>query len=239
MPGCTTRSRGKGRCCCCSTAARARATTTGSISAPRWRAATASSCPTCAGHGRSSDPEWLLGPDQVGDDVLALIEHLGEAPAATVAFSVGATSMLKLLVRRPDATGAFVAIAPSLHARARSGGGHHVAARGRRASSTSATSTARGRGTGGSSGTASRGLLARSSRPSATSSWPRSRYRSSPSGATATRSSPSRPGIRLARSVQKGELLVLPAAGHFIPRGRADELLPVLERFLERHAPRD
>lgn len=194
--------------------------------------------PDMRGHGRSSDPEWLLGPDQVGDDILALIEHLGEAPAATVAFSVGATSMLKLLVRRPDATGAFVAIAPSLHARP-------------------------DRVEGITSGPWPQGLVElRHEHGEGEGHWRKLRnrlahafWRDFPAFSDEQLASipvpllavwgdrdpiePVETGIRLARSVQQGELLVLPSAGHFIPRGRATELLPVLERFLERHVPRD
>jgi pimeloyl-ACP methyl ester carboxylesterase len=190
--------------------------------------------PDMRGHGRSSDPEWLLGPDQVGDDVLALIDHLGEAPAATVAFSVGATSMLKLLVRRPDATRAFVAIAPSLHARP-------------------------DRVEGITSGPWPQGLVdLHHEHGEGPGHWKKLRNRLAhafwkdfpaftdeqlasipvPLLAVWGDRDPIEPvetGLRLARTVQNGELLVLPRAGHFIPHGRAEELLPVIEGFLERH----
>lgn len=190
--------------------------------------------PDMRGHGRSSDPEWLLAPDQVGDDVLALVAHLGETPAATIAFSVGATAMLKLLVRRPETTRTFVAIAPSLHARP-------------------------DRVEGITSGPWPQGLVElRHEHGEGPGHWQKLRsrlahtfWREFPAFSDEQLRSipvpllavwgdrdpiePVETGLRLARTVQRGELLVLPNAGHFIPRGRADELLPVVERFLARH----
>lgn len=192
--------------------------------------------PDLRGHGRSSDPEWLLGADQVGDDILALLDHVGARPVAAIAFSIGAASMLRLLSRRPDLTDAFVAIAPSLQSRPE-------------------------RVAGITSGPWPQGLVdLRHEHGEDAEHWKRLRNRLAkefwqdfeaftdeelalipvPTLAVWGDRDPIEPvetGLRLARTMPAGEILVLPNAGHFIPRGRADELLPVLEHFLARHLP--
>jgi pimeloyl-ACP methyl ester carboxylesterase len=189
--------------------------------------------PDMRGHGRSSDPEFLLGPEQIGEDLLGLIDHLGERPAAIVAFSVGATATLRLLCRRPDITDAFVTIAASLHARP-------------------------DRVQGIVEGPWPSGLTAlHHEHGSGPQHWRRLRERLSasfwrdfeaiddddlagmtvPTLAVYGDRDPIEPveiGLRIARAVPEGELLVLPGAGHFISRSHPEELNLHVLRFFER-----
>lgn len=73
---------------------------------PRYRVIT----PDLRGHGRSSDPTWALGMDRIGEDMAALVEAVGERPRAIVSFSIGGSAILKLLCRRPQLTDAFVGV---------------------------------------------------------------------------------------------------------------------------------
>ncbi len=191
--------------------------------------------PDMRGHGRSSDPEWLLGPKAVGDDVLALADHLGERPAATIAFSVGASSMLTLLLREPEATGALVAIAPSLHPRP-DRVDEVVAGRWPK----DLTDLHHEHGTGADHWMRLREQMAREFwRDFPTLTDEELATISIPLLAVWGDRDPIEPvetGLRLARAVPNGQLLVLPGAGHFIPRGRAAELVPVIEHFLGRAA---
>src|SRR5439155_1148029 len=68
--------------------------------------------PDVRGHGRSNDPEWLLGIDQIGEDVLRLIDEVGERPAAVIAFSIDAGHFVTR--DRPDE---FLAVAEAFLAR--------------------------------------------------------------------------------------------------------------------------
>jgi pimeloyl-ACP methyl ester carboxylesterase len=189
--------------------------------------------PDMRGHGRSSDPEWLLGPEAVGDDMLALADHLGARPAATIAFSVGASSMLTLLLREPRATGALVAIAPSLHPRP-DRVDDLVAGPWPR----DLTELHHEHGTGPDHWLRLREQMARAFwRDFPTLTDEELATIATPLLAVWGDRDPIEPvetGLRLARAVMNGQLLVLPGAGHFIPRGRAAELVPVIERFLSR-----
>ncbi len=76
------------------------------VLAPHHRVIT----PDLRGHGRSSDPEWGLGMDRIGADMVALLESVGERARAIVTFSIGGSAILKLLCRRPNLTDAFVGV---------------------------------------------------------------------------------------------------------------------------------
>jgi pimeloyl-ACP methyl ester carboxylesterase len=192
--------------------------------------------PDLRGHGRSSDPEWLLSLDQIADDTLALIDALGERPAAIVGFSIGATAILRLLCSRPEVTGAFVAIGAS-----RFGQPERVPAI--------------------VSGPWPVELVAlRHEHGADPDHWRRLRERLAQSWAhdlalneaslrrvgiptlvvcgDRDNIEPVESAIELARTLPAGELLVLPRAGHFVSRDRPAELNAALEGFLERHVDR-
>ena len=69
--------------------------------------------PDLRGHGRSTDPAARLDLDSIAEDMLALVEEVGEAPAAVVGFSIGGTAMLRLMTRRPGLARAFAGIGVS------------------------------------------------------------------------------------------------------------------------------
>ncbi|MBM3678019.1 MAG: alpha/beta hydrolase [Actinobacteria bacterium] len=193
--------------------------------------------PDLRGHGRSSDPGWLLGPEAIGDDVLALIDHVGERPVATVAFSIGAAAMLRLAIRQPAFTGALVPIAPSLHARP-----DRVEAVTTGPWPQGLVDLVHEHGEHGDHWKRLRNRLAQTfwrDFPEITDDELGSI--AVPLLAVWGDRDPIEPvetGLRLARTVQRGQLLVVPDAGHFLMRTRAEELLLVLERFLARHVPR-
>jgi pimeloyl-ACP methyl ester carboxylesterase len=196
--------------------------------ARRYRAIT----PDLRGHGRSSDPEWLLGLDQIADDTLALVDELGSRPAAIVSFSIGATAILRLLTRRPDVTDAFVSIGAS-----RSGRPEDVPAI--------------------VAGPWPRELRALRHQHGGADHWRSLRRRLAESWATELALTdedlrritiptlvvcgdrdgiePVESALDLARTLPAGELLVLPDAGHFVSRDRPTELNASLEAFLDRH----
>jgi pimeloyl-ACP methyl ester carboxylesterase len=189
--------------------------------------------PDLRGHGRSSDPEDLLGLDQIAQDVLALVDVLDCRPAAIVSFSIGATAMLRLLCRRPDVTDAFVAIGAS-----RAGRPQDVPAI-----------------VGGPWPRELRAL--RHEHGADDEHWRRLRRRLAESWAHDLALSdeeldaitiptlivcgdrdaiePVESALDLARALPAGELLVLPACGHFASRDRPVELNAALETFLSRH----
>jgi pimeloyl-ACP methyl ester carboxylesterase len=193
--------------------------------ARRYRVVT----PDLRGHGRSSDPDGRLGLEQLAEDTLRLIEALGVRPAAIVGFSIGATAILRLLSTGADVTGAFVAIGAS-----RTGRPEDVP--------------------GIVGGPWPRALTAL---PHAHEDWRRLRRRLAESWAELALDDdslrrieiptlvvagdrdavePVETAFELARMLPRGELLVLPGAGHFAARDRPAELNVALEGFLERHA---
>jgi pimeloyl-ACP methyl ester carboxylesterase len=192
--------------------------------------------PDLRGHGRSSDPGWLLSLHQIAEDMLAVIDDVGERPAAIVGFSIGATAILRLLCDRPEITDAFVSIGAS-----RMG----------RPEDVKAIVT-------GPWPAALRGL--RHEHGADAHHWRRLRERLAESWAKDLALSedslrhieiptlvvcgdrdgiePAEHALDLARTLPAGELLVLPRAGHFVSRDRPAELLVALEGFLARHVSR-
>ncbi len=189
--------------------------------------------PDLRGHGRSSDPGWQIGAPAIGRDMVELIDAVGERPAAIIAFSFGASSMLQLLCTRPELTDVFVGIGPS-----RSGDPARVG-----------PITA---------GPWPRGLVGlRHQHGADREHWRRLRTKIAASwvedlsitdealGRIAIPvliacgdQDPIEPvdvALRIVSALPRGELLVLPGAGHFLARERPEELLPPLLGFLERH----
>jgi pimeloyl-ACP methyl ester carboxylesterase len=66
--------------------------------------------PDLRGHGRSSDPQWQLSLDSIAQDMLDVVQPLGQRPAAVVGFSMGGTAMLRHLCRWPATAEVFVGI---------------------------------------------------------------------------------------------------------------------------------
>jgi pimeloyl-ACP methyl ester carboxylesterase len=182
------------------------------------------------GHGRSSDPARRLSLEQIGADVLSLLEETGGCDAI-MAFSIGASAMLALLCERPTLTRAFVCIGAStagdidqveaivngpwpadlrgLRHQHSSGEDHW-----RRLRSTLAHSWAGHR--------LSDEQLAGLEVPTLVVCGDRDRVE------------PVETALSLSRSLPQGELLVLPGCGHFAPRERPAELSTIVERFLAR-----
>jgi len=52
-------------------------------------------------HGRTADIDRPLRPEYLADDVAALIEQLGAAPADVLGYSLGAEAALRLAIQRP------------------------------------------------------------------------------------------------------------------------------------------
>lgn len=193
--------------------------------------------PDLRGHGHSSDPGWRLGLDAIGDDLLAVIEAIGERPTAIIAFSLGATAVMRLLAARPDLADALVVISaawtsrPDLlpailngpwpiglirlrheHAEA----AHHWAML-RRALAESWASN----------GDLGEQALRRISIPTLVVCGDRDPLE------------PVASALRLSRTLPAGELLVLPRCGHFVSRQQPAELTFAIERFLAHHLPRE
>ena len=201
--------------------------------ARRYRVVT----PDLRGHGRSSDPQWLLSVEQIGEDIVALIDELGRRPAAIVAFSIGATAMLRLLCRRPDLTSAFVAVGASpkghpervpgivngpwprelreLRHEHGDGPEHWKALRRRLAESWSGAHDLTAED------------VAAIEIPTLVVCGDRDVIE------------PVETGLWLMRHVPNGELLVLPGAGHFVMRDRPREFTVAVEEFLARHADQE
>jgi pimeloyl-ACP methyl ester carboxylesterase len=188
------------------------------------------------GHGRSNDPEWLLGIEQIGKDVVQLVDELGERPAAIIAFSVGASAVMRLLALEPDLTDAFVTIGPSpspkpervtqidegpwpqelIELRHEHGDVDHW----RRLRSRLVRSVWRD------PAPMTDDELARIAMPTLVVAGDRDSIE------------PVETAVRICRALPRGELLVLPGAGHFAHRDRPEEFNAVVERFLARHLPR-
>jgi pimeloyl-ACP methyl ester carboxylesterase len=193
--------------------------------------------PDLRGHGRSSDPEWRLSLDQIAEDTLALIDALGERPAAIVGFSIGATAMLRLLCSRPGTTEAFVAIGASrvgqparlpaivdgpwpvdlvsLRHEHAADPDHWRRLRRRLAESWAHDLAL------------DEASLRRVTIPSLIVCGDRDQIE------------PVESALELARTLPAGELLVLPRAGHFVARERPAETTLGIQSFLERHVRRD
>ena len=62
------------------------------------------------GHGHTADVDRPLTYEQMGDDVAALIRHLGMAPADVFGFSMGGGAALQLAIRHPDLVRKLVAV---------------------------------------------------------------------------------------------------------------------------------
>jgi len=185
------------------------------------------------GHGRSSDPHWLLSVDQIGEDVAALVAELDRGPAAIVGFSVGATAMLRLVCARPGVARALVIIGASAEGHPERvddilSGGWPSALRALRHEHGDADHWQR-----------LRRRLARS--------WADDHALGAGDleavaipvlvvGGDRDRIEPVETALWIARTLPHGELLVLPGCGHFASRERPHELNVAIERFLDRHA---
>jgi len=196
--------------------------------APDYRVIT----PDLRGHGRSTDPAWLLGMDQIGDDMVALSDALAVRPRAVIAFSIGGSAILKLLCRRPGLTDAFVGVGLS-----RAGQRERVEAI--------------------VNGPWPHELIALEHEHGDADHWRRLRERMSATWANDLRISDEELGrvgipslvccgdrdrlepISVAESIATalpgGELLVLPGAGHFAVRDRPDVFAAAVLDFLGRH----
>jgi pimeloyl-ACP methyl ester carboxylesterase len=182
------------------------------------------------GHGRSSDPEYRLSIEQIGDDVASLLEHVGECEAI-VAFSVSATAVLALLCRRPSLTRAFVCIGAS-----RTGDPTQVDAILGGPWPSKLKRIRHEHATGEDYWRRLQSALAHS--------WADLRITDAELGELETptlvvcgdrdRIEPVETAVSLARTLPRGELCVLPDCGHFVSRDRPAELTAVVERFLDR-----
>ena len=190
--------------------------------------------PDLRGHGRSTDPNWLLDINTIGDDLLALVDAVGERPSAIIGFSIGATAALVLLCRRPELTDAFVAVGASL--------------RGRPANLDQITA-----------GPWPKDLMALQHAEGGDDHWRRLRRRLGESwaqhlnltaedlaritfptlvvGGDRDRIEPPETAIEIARALPRGQLLILPDAGHFVARERPAEFGVAVEAFLARSLP--
>ncbi len=54
------------------------------------------------GHGRTADIDRPLSPEAMGDDVAALIKHLGLTQADLVGYSMGAAAALRAAIQHPE-----------------------------------------------------------------------------------------------------------------------------------------
>jgi pimeloyl-ACP methyl ester carboxylesterase len=54
------------------------------------------------GHGRTTNPAGWQSFEQLGDDLVALIDHLGHGPVHVAGISDGGVAVLDVALRRPD-----------------------------------------------------------------------------------------------------------------------------------------
>ena len=191
-------------------------------------------CPDLRGHGRSSDPQDLLSIEQIASDLLELIAHLQQRPACLIAFSIGATAALKMLTMDPDAAECFVAIGAS---RAGDPSRAPEFAAGPWPQDLQRLRHEHGAGP----------LHWRHLRERLSSSWgslqipeddlKRLTLPTLVVCGDRDRIEPVESALEIARALPRGELLVLPACGHFVPRQRPEELLTALTLFIDRHLP--
>jgi pimeloyl-ACP methyl ester carboxylesterase len=190
-------------------------------------------CPDLRGHGRSSDPGWALGMDQIGADMVALMGAIGERPRAIVSFSIGGSAMLKLLCRRPELTDAFVGVGLS---RAGDPGQVETIVNGPWPRALIALEHEHGDGVD----------HWRRLRERMASSWAHQLALSDADLARVAipslvccgdrdRIEPVSVAESIAGSLTRGELLVMPAAGHFAIRDRPEIFAAAVSDFLGRH----
>lgn len=190
--------------------------------------------PDLRGHGRSNDPNWLLSLDRIADDVVELIDQLGERPAAIVGFSIGATAALRMFCLREPVADALVIVGASpvghpeqidaivdgpwpralreLRHEHGEDAEHWRALRRRLAESWGADVAL------------DAADLARVTVPVLVV------------GGDHDVIEPVETQLGLARALPRGELLIVPDSGHFVIRTRPRELTAALHGFLERHA---
>lgn len=62
------------------------------------------------GHGRTPNIDWPLRYETLGDDVAAVIEHLGIGPADVMGYSFGGGAALQLAIRHPEAVRRLIVV---------------------------------------------------------------------------------------------------------------------------------
>jgi len=187
------------------------------------------------GHGRSSDPEYRLSIEQIGDDVASLLERVGGCDAI-IAFSVSATAVLALLCRRPSLARAFVCIGAST-----TGDPTQVEAILNGPWPSKLKRIRHEYGTGDEYWRRLQWALAHS--------WADLNITDAELGGLEIptlvvcgdqdRIEPVETALALARTLPDGELCVLPDCGHFVSRDRPAELSTVVDRFLDRALRRE
>lgn len=66
--------------------------------------------PDLRGHGRSTNPAGSFTFRQCGDDIVALLDHLGIPSVNAIGLSMGAKTLLHVATRQPERVGAMVLI---------------------------------------------------------------------------------------------------------------------------------
>lgn len=66
--------------------------------------------PDLRGHGRSTNPSGTFTFRQCGDDVLALLDHLGVPRVKAIGLSMGAKTLLHVAAKQPDRVSAMVLV---------------------------------------------------------------------------------------------------------------------------------
>lgn len=182
------------------------------------------------GHGRSTDPTGSLGLEQIGLDVLSLLEHQGGCDAI-MAFSIGASAMLALLCRHRGLTRAFVCIGASM-----TGDASQVPRFVNGPWPVELTRLRHDHGTGEDHWRRLRFALAHSWADHHVSE-DELRGMEVPTLVVCgdrDRIEPVETALALQRSLRHGELLVVPRCGHFVSRERPSELAVAVEGFLAR-----
>lgn len=182
------------------------------------------------GHGRSTDPTRRLGLEQIGADVLSLLEREGGCDAI-MAFSIGASSMLALLCRHPGLARAFVCIGASIV-----GDATQVSRFVNGPWPAELTELHHEHGSGEDYWRTLRSALAHS--------WADHHITDEELRAMDVptlvvcgdrdRVEPVETAVALQRTLPRGELLVVPRCGHFVSRERPAELAVAVEGFLAR-----
>ncbi|GAC1551321.1 MAG: alpha/beta hydrolase [Herpetosiphon sp.] len=63
------------------------------------------------GHGRTEDLERPLSFEQMGDDVAALVTHLGRTPISVMGYSLGGSTALRMAIQHPEVVKKLVLVA--------------------------------------------------------------------------------------------------------------------------------